>query len=636
MKRAPAALPPMTAGRAQVLSRTATPRRIRERPPTGLAIVRRCAGPGVPLLLMLTAVLVWTLSLETINPVRMGDTGLVSVLPAAAYVALAITCMSFALVLRRPQVSTPLVLLHIALLVFMLYGATALIAKAPSFNVVWRHAGVTSYIAETGHVDPHIDAYFNWPGFFFWAGLVTHVAGEQSVLQWTRWSAVVFELAYLAPLVAITRAFTPDRRLAWSAVWIFYLTNWVGQDYFSPQAMAYLWYLAVAAVALTYLSRRGTRHFAGVGARGTRLLVALRLRAAGCLRQTSVPPASAAQRAALVLVCVVIAAATVASHQLTPWMMIGGIGALVLFGRLSAPGLPLIILLLVGSWLSYVAVVYLGGHLKLLLGQTLNVNSAVGANVGNRLAGSPGHELVVHLRLAATAGLWLLATAGLVRGLRAGRSSPGHGLLALSSPLFVLIQPYGGEMLLRVYLFSLPFTACYTAQALAPRHGRWRDLRGAATMAVVGVLLLGGFLYTRYGNDATTIFTPREAQAAQRLYQIAPRGSLLVAASTNVAWRQQNYADYDFKLLGHADLPPARAGQTPSHLASEVAVFMQSSHRPAYLLLTRAQLRYDELMGSEGWGSVRALRAGAVASSEFVKVFDNGDAQIFKLRERGK
>ena len=53
-------------------------------------------------------------------------------------------------------------------------------------------------------------------------------------------------------------------------------------------------------------------------------------------------------------------------------------------------------------------------------------------------------------------------------------------------------------------------------------------------------------------------------------------------------------------------------------------------------LLTRAQLRYDELMGSEGWGSVRALRAGAVASSEFVKVFDNGDAQIFKLRERGK
>src|SRR5205823_719802 len=113
---------------------------------------------------------------------------------------------------------------------------------------------------------------------------------------------------------------------------------------------------------------------------------------------------------------------------------------------------------------------------------------------------------------------------------------------------------YGGEMLLRVYLFSLPFMACYAAQALAPPHGGWRDLRGAATVAVVAALLLGGFLYTRYGNDATTIFTPREAQAAQRLYQIAPRGSLLVAASTNVAWRQQNYADYNFQLLGH-DLP---------------------------------------------------------------------------------
>jgi hypothetical protein len=183
-------------------------------------------------------------------------------------------------------------------------------------------------------------------------------------------------------------------------------------------------------------------------------------------------------------------------------------------------------------------------------------------------------------------------------------------LLALSSPVFVILQPYGGEMLLRVYLFSLPFTACYAAQALAPPAGRWREWRGAVAVAVAGALLLGGFLYTRYGNDATTIFSPREAQAAQRLYQIAPRRSLLVAASTNVAWRQQNYGDYNFQLLGH-HLPPAPVGQTPARLAGEVALYMRQSHRPAYLLVSRAQLRYDELMGSERWGSVRALRTGA-------------------------
>lgn len=635
MKRALPAPSLTSAGRALPLPQAGVPRTLRAREPTSLAIVRRWLGPGVPVLLMLTAVLLWTLSLETINPDRIGDTGLVSVLPAGAFLALALTCVSFALVLRREHVSTPLVLLHIALLVFMLYGATALIAKAPSFNVVWRHAGVTSYIEETGHVNPRIDAYFNWPGFFFWAALVTHVAGQHSVLEWSRWSAVAFELAYLAPLVVIARAFTPDRRLAWSAIWIFYLTNWVGQDYFSPQAMAYLWYLALTAVALTYLSsRRGTRLAASLRARGARLLVALRLRASA-LSEAPVPTASAVQRSALVLVCVAIIAAAVGGHQLTPWMMFGGIGALVVFGRCSARGLPLIILLLLGMWLCYVAAVYMGGHLKSLLGQTLDVNSAVSANVAARLNGSAGHKLVVHLRLASTAGLWLLATIGFLRGLRAGRSSPGHGLLALSSPIFVLLQPYGGEMLLRVYLFSLPFTACYAAQALAPPRRRWRDWRGAVLVAVVAALLLCGFVYTRYGNDSATFFSAREAQAAQRLYQIAPERSLLVAASTNVAWRQQNYGDYNFQLLGH-HLQPAPAGQTPAELATEVAQFMRENHTPAFLLISRGQLRYDELMGAERWGSVKALRTGVEHSGDFAKVFDNGDAQIFELNRSGR
>jgi hypothetical protein len=63
---------------------------------------------------------------------------------------------------------------------------------------------------------------------------------------------------------------------------------------------------------------------------------------------------------------------------------------------------------------------------------------------------------------------------------------------------------------------------------------------------------------------------------------------------------------------------------------------MRGSHRSAYLLITRAQLRYDELMGSERWGSVRSLRKGVEGSPHFAKVFDNGDAQIFKLRRGGK
>jgi hypothetical protein len=618
-------------GRAEPLPVSARAGRPRHRPPALISTLRRGAGPALPALLILSAAALWTTSLQTIHPERIGDIGLVSALPTGAFVALALACVSFSLVLRREDVLTPLALLHLALLIFMLYGATSLIDNAPSLNVVWRHAGVTDYITTTGGVDPRIDAYFNWPGFFFWAGLVTRVAGAHSVLEWSNWSAVAFELAYLPPLVVIARAFTADRRLAWSAVWIFYLTNWVGQDYFSPQAMAYLWYLALVAVALTYLSRRGAPRLAGWRARGARPLVALRLRPAGALTEPSVPAAPGARQGALVLVCVVIFAATVASHQLTPWMMLGSIAALVLLGRCSARGLPTIMLVLLTVWLTYMAASYLGGHLKPLLGQALDVNGSVSANVGSRLSGSPGHLFVVHMRLAMTGALWLLAVVGLVRGLRHGRLSPGHMILALSAPAFVVLQRYGGEMLLRVYLFTLPFTACYVAQALAPVGGRWRDWRAAAVVAATSAALLCGFLYTRYGNQASTIFVPGEVQAVDRLYEIAPHGSDLVAASSNVAWKQQHYADYHYQLLGQR-LPPGRADETPAQLADEVARSMGETGRPAYLLITRAQLRYDELMGSQAWGSVSTLRKGVISSPRFTKVFDNRDGQIFRLR----
>ena len=50
-------------------------------------------------------------------------------------------------------------------------------------------------------------------------------------------------------MLLIFRALTDDRRLVWLAVWVYTCANWVGQDYFSPQAFSYFMYL-------TLISRR--------------------------------------------------------------------------------------------------------------------------------------------------------------------------------------------------------------------------------------------------------------------------------------------------------------------------------------------------------------------------------------------
>jgi hypothetical protein len=611
-----------------------------QRPAPGRAVARtlRVRGPdALCAVLILAAAALWIDSVRDVELRRITDLGLVAALPVGAFVALGMATASFALTLRHPNVSTPLAILHLVVLVVMLHGATSLIDQEPAFNVVWRHAGVTDYVMTTGTVNPDIDAYFNWPGFFILAAVATRTAGLESALGLSGWAPVAFELLYLPALVVIARAFTADRRLAWIAVWLFYVTNWVGQDYLSPQAMGYLLYLALVAVILTSLSRRATPELADWRERGTRLLLRLRIRRPGVALEEVEPAAQAspAQRAALVLICVVLIAATVGSHQLTPWMMLASLLVLVGLRRCTARGLPLITIVLLVAWMTYLATVYLDGHLKPLLGQTLDVGQAVAANVGGRLQGSHDHLLVVRLRIVMTALVWILAITGAVRATRRGASSPSHLILALAPATLAVLQPYGGEMLMRVYLFSLPFAACYAAQALMPSPGR-RAWLLPVVLTAGGALFLAGFLFTRYGNERATLFTPSEVRAVDRLYAMAPPGSLLLAASPNVPWKERHYADYRYQLLSRQlrfEGPPPSSPQ----LATAVARYMKRNRTGrSYLIVTRSQKVYDDVLGSQRWGSSTDIEHAVERSPRFSKVFDNRDGRIFVLRQHGR
>ena len=47
----------------------------------------------------------------------------------------------------------------------------------PRTEVAWRHLGITRALVDAGSVDPTIDAYFNWPGFFAGLGGVFETTG---------------------------------------------------------------------------------------------------------------------------------------------------------------------------------------------------------------------------------------------------------------------------------------------------------------------------------------------------------------------------------------------------------------------------------------------------------------------------
>ena len=203
-------------------------------------------------LLPLYAFFLWAISLQHVPVQNLNGLGLISGLSPGIITALVILMISFGLALQQPQMKVSLLALHLIFVIIILYGTQNLIEEAPRFAIVYRHAGYTEYIMRTGTVDPGLDIYFNWPGFFVLSAFVTQVAGYQSILSYAGWAPVFNNLIYFGPMYMIFTSSTTNKRLVWLGLWFFYLNNWIGQDYFSPQGLNFFLYLVIIGVLLKW------------------------------------------------------------------------------------------------------------------------------------------------------------------------------------------------------------------------------------------------------------------------------------------------------------------------------------------------------------------------------------------------
>src|SRR5205814_10629633 len=138
------------------------------RPPlaTAALVAARSLPTAALVALAPLAVALWFLVLGDIRPESVGDFGLVTSLPFGAWVALGALVSGFVASLAPERPRLRVAALYVVALIVALYGAVAIIEHAPSYNVTWRHAGIAGAIAASGHIDPTVDAYFDWPGFF--------------------------------------------------------------------------------------------------------------------------------------------------------------------------------------------------------------------------------------------------------------------------------------------------------------------------------------------------------------------------------------------------------------------------------------------------------------------------------------
>lgn len=576
-------------------------------------------------LVMAAAAGLWATSLPGFDVTKVNDLGLISVTPPQLLAAIALVVLGFVLTLRLQPLPWMLPGLGVFLLLLAVHALPSLVEDAPRQSVAYIHAGFTEEIQRTGHLLVDVDARFSWPLFFTLGALVTDVAGIDNAIELQAWAAPVLNLLYLVPLYVIYTAFTRDMRLAWAAIFIFVATNWVGQDYYSPQGFNYLLYLTILAILLRWFRRD---ELVIPIARITRLIERRWpvLRSSGTNEDTPttapVTGASQAQRAALTFVIVVLMGVSVASHQLTPFATLAAVTALTLLRRISLVGLPVLLAVLIGMWISYMTVAYLEGHLASLVDDVGAVAGSASANVTERLSGSPGHLFVVQARLFVTAGLWVVAAAGALRRFRHGHLD--IEAIALAAVPFGLmgLQAYGGEMLLRVYLFSLPFVTFLAAGLFFPAADRPFTPAGTRALAVTAAIFALAILLTKHGNERADWVSAEELAAVNRLHAIAPAGSTLATVSEASPLKYRLFGTYKYRNLRFL----YTFGE-PEAVADTLA----EADGCVYLFLSRMQQATEEMYSGLTPGAWNAARDGLTSSGRFSVVYENRDATILTL-----
>src|SRR5512133_2815046 len=372
----------------------------------------KSATAWLPLLMLPASLILWLSSVGSIDMAAMNDYGLVSVLPWQIWAALILLILSFVVCWRRADSSWVLLALHIVLFIVLFYGIPAVAGDSPRGPIVYRHAGIAEYLSRTGMVNTKQDAYFNWPGFFMALGWTVKIGGMSSALVLGKWATVAVNLMYLPPLLMLLRALTRNSRLIWAATLLFFILNWVNQDYLAPQSFTYVFYLMILTLVLTYLrpldvvepahasgglnghvgESIGTAAAEGQAGRWSRWLPIFR---PGPMPHDVPKTAIGGTTGLLVVVTVILLfGAAVASHQLTPYAVFSAVTLLVITGHCRVRGLPVLMAVMLASWTIFVANGYIDGHLaQIASGSGLKTSAA--SNVTERINGSDQHLLVV-------------------------------------------------------------------------------------------------------------------------------------------------------------------------------------------------------------------------------------------------
>ncbi|MER6418833.1 glycosyltransferase [Streptomyces sp. NPDC001137] len=556
-----------------------------------------------------TAVVLWLLSLRHVDLRAMHDFGLLQVLPVLFWGALGLLALGFCLSMADRRTGSGWFTGYVLALIAFLHATPTLLYPTLRYGWAWKHVAVVDAVIRNGGHVPNADKltiYNQWPGFFELNAFFLKATGLESSLAYAAWAPPFFNALLLGPLLLLYRSVTRDRRLVWGAAWIFYSCSWVGQDYFAPQAFAFLLFVTLIALVLGQLPSAPRR-------------------------SDSAPTGWPAGRLVLVLV---LAAVIVTSHPLTPLMLISALVALSIPGRNRRVVLPVLAgaVLFTAIWDATIARTYIAANLNSFVAALVQPDANVVSGLAALGTAAPGQVLVSWVDRALSAAVFLLAAIAFVRRRWVRRT--GLPLLVVAPLPLLAANAYGGEMIFRAYLFALP-AAAFLIAALVFQWGRRPRLRAVISYPLL-LAMLGGLVFGYYGKEASAYFTKDEVNAVHFVTAIAPPGSLIVSLTSAAPGLFMHYDEHPRVELDQQELSARRQLIRDPMAGLEPFVQGATGRNPAYIILNRAQAAETYLNGTLPADTMPRLQAAMARTPGFVAVYRNRDAVVYEYQNPTK
>jgi hypothetical protein len=542
------------------------------------------------------------------------DIGLAESFPASFYLGLLLLPLASSCLWLTNRKVDGIVLAQLIAFLIVIWLVPYFLEETARFRSSYKNFSAVDWLVRGDGFAPDVVVYHNWPFFPVISGAVMKVTGI-SPTQMMGLFPFLIQLAYLFPLTYLLRVFRPNGNGWWAGIWFFYLFNWTGQDYFSPQALAFFLFLCLLALFAHVSARNG-------GLFNTRTM-ALFLALYGCI---------------------------VLTHVLTAGIIVAMVAMLTLGRQLKQRSVLVAAMVMFVAWQIYGASSFFQFSQDRIEDNILDLQDFFNLNVGSRLAGAPDHVLVGRMRMAITliAGgvaatcflmrvterqdrrnLFLIrrGTDGIFQAISSLRirdlmyiwqPAPFAAFLFLGLVLVAPLYVYGGEMLIRSLLFSLPAFALLVGGAFA-----WRT----PAIAVVAMLAIVAPLHmvARYGNEMYDYVSPAEVEGFNYVSTIGPAN--VYGAYPAATFENTKQLDWRYGIKPGKSKPPDFDGylNPDQH-------HWRNPEWPLYVALSRGDDAAAHLFYNRD-NFISQLKTEIDRRCNFTPVYENPDFTLYRFEK---